>query len=67
MVTAGSISVLPEWTQGILSVLGLFAADMNFSQPGCAGISTYADVFGLNIAGMMLSRRDIAIVSSSCA
>ena len=52
MVTAGNISVLPGWTQGILSVLGLFAADMNFSQPGCAGISTYADVFGLNIAGM---------------
>ena len=52
MVTAGDISSLPGWTQSILSFLGLFAADMNFSQPGCTGISTYADVFGLNIAGM---------------
>ena len=39
----------------MLSFLSLFAADLNFSQPGCSGISTYGDLFGVNLAGMRSS------------
>jgi len=36
----------------VLNFLSLFAADFNFSQPGCTGISTFADLFGVNVGGM---------------
>ena len=52
IATAGDISTLPVWTQEVLSFLSLFAADLNFSQPGCSGISTYAELYGVNLAGM---------------
>ena len=52
IATSGDISSLPGWTQEVLSFLSLFAADLNFSQPGCSGISTYADLYGVNLGGM---------------
>jgi len=52
IATAGDMSALPSWIQGVLSFLSLFAADLNFSQPGCSGISTYAELYAVNLGGM---------------
>jgi len=52
IATAGDISTLPDWTQSALSILSLFAADLNFSQPGCSGVATYAQLYGVNLGGI---------------
>eukprot|EP00698_Gefionella_okellyi_P002227 TRINITY_DN12046_c0_g1_i1.p1 TRINITY_DN12046_c0_g1~~TRINITY_DN12046_c0_g1_i1.p1 ORF type:complete len:963 (-),score=208.55 TRINITY_DN12046_c0_g1_i1:1442-4165(-) len=50
--TAG-LQELPSLVTKILSILSLLAADMNFSQPGCSGISTFAGVWGFNMAAVI--------------
>eukprot|EP00698_Gefionella_okellyi_P003991 TRINITY_DN1369_c0_g1_i1.p1 TRINITY_DN1369_c0_g1~~TRINITY_DN1369_c0_g1_i1.p1 ORF type:complete len:4179 (+),score=776.41 TRINITY_DN1369_c0_g1_i1:1337-12538(+) len=48
-IVTGDLVNLPSTVSSILSVLSLFAADMNFSQPGCSGVSTFLDLWLLNV------------------
>eukprot|EP00698_Gefionella_okellyi_P015322 TRINITY_DN4320_c0_g3_i1.p1 TRINITY_DN4320_c0_g3~~TRINITY_DN4320_c0_g3_i1.p1 ORF type:complete len:1843 (-),score=404.46 TRINITY_DN4320_c0_g3_i1:432-5939(-) len=48
-IVTGDLANLPSTVSSILSVLSLFAADMNFSQPGCSGVSTFLDLWVLNV------------------
>eukprot|EP00698_Gefionella_okellyi_P009938 TRINITY_DN2556_c0_g1_i3.p1 TRINITY_DN2556_c0_g1~~TRINITY_DN2556_c0_g1_i3.p1 ORF type:complete len:3589 (+),score=699.74 TRINITY_DN2556_c0_g1_i3:128-10894(+) len=50
--TAG-LQDLPDFVQQVLSILSLLAADMNFSQPGCSGVSTFAGIWGINMAAVV--------------
>eukprot|EP00698_Gefionella_okellyi_P009013 TRINITY_DN225_c0_g2_i5.p1 TRINITY_DN225_c0_g2~~TRINITY_DN225_c0_g2_i5.p1 ORF type:complete len:1943 (-),score=426.69 TRINITY_DN225_c0_g2_i5:3476-9304(-) len=45
----------PEWAKYVLSILSLFAADLNFSQPGCSGVSTFSQLWGVNVGVCFLA------------
>eukprot|EP00698_Gefionella_okellyi_P000996 TRINITY_DN10875_c0_g1_i1.p1 TRINITY_DN10875_c0_g1~~TRINITY_DN10875_c0_g1_i1.p1 ORF type:complete len:2975 (+),score=482.22 TRINITY_DN10875_c0_g1_i1:924-8927(+) len=40
---------LPQAVQTIFWVLSLFGGDFDFIHPGCGGLSTFAQIFGLNV------------------
>eukprot|EP00698_Gefionella_okellyi_P004951 TRINITY_DN1456_c0_g1_i3.p1 TRINITY_DN1456_c0_g1~~TRINITY_DN1456_c0_g1_i3.p1 ORF type:complete len:2371 (+),score=516.66 TRINITY_DN1456_c0_g1_i3:4402-11514(+) len=48
-ITAGSVTGLPSWAQSVVDILSLLAGDFNFAQPGCSGITTFAQLFALNL------------------
>eukprot|EP00698_Gefionella_okellyi_P001098 TRINITY_DN1097_c0_g1_i1.p1 TRINITY_DN1097_c0_g1~~TRINITY_DN1097_c0_g1_i1.p1 ORF type:complete len:2798 (+),score=590.51 TRINITY_DN1097_c0_g1_i1:689-9082(+) len=48
-IVAGDLTGLPAPVYSVLKALSLLSADLNFSQPGCSGVSTFAALFGVNM------------------
>eukprot|EP00698_Gefionella_okellyi_P016163 TRINITY_DN4607_c0_g2_i2.p1 TRINITY_DN4607_c0_g2~~TRINITY_DN4607_c0_g2_i2.p1 ORF type:complete len:1933 (-),score=471.29 TRINITY_DN4607_c0_g2_i2:6-5228(-) len=51
IVTAG-VSNVPIFVEQILNLLSLLAADLSFSQPGCAGVSTFVGIWAVNLGAV---------------
>jgi hypothetical protein len=52
---------MPLHVQQVLSVLSLFAGDINFMRPGCMGTTSFPAVFAINIAGASLSLLSLSL------
>eukprot|EP00698_Gefionella_okellyi_P014037 TRINITY_DN3879_c0_g1_i1.p1 TRINITY_DN3879_c0_g1~~TRINITY_DN3879_c0_g1_i1.p1 ORF type:complete len:1021 (-),score=232.67 TRINITY_DN3879_c0_g1_i1:711-3773(-) len=59
-----SFTAFPPWLQPLLNVLAFFLGDFSFSQPGCFGLSSYTQVFGINLGATFLA--DLLFVLLSC-
>lgn len=49
-IDTGSYGMPPLISQ-MFSILGLFAGDISFSQPGCAGLTDFPTVLAVNVFG----------------
>eukprot|EP00698_Gefionella_okellyi_P008903 TRINITY_DN2236_c0_g1_i2.p1 TRINITY_DN2236_c0_g1~~TRINITY_DN2236_c0_g1_i2.p1 ORF type:complete len:2997 (-),score=691.31 TRINITY_DN2236_c0_g1_i2:204-8054(-) len=53
VISTGTSTGLPEAIAVFFAILSLFAGDLNFIHPGCRGISSWSQLFGVNIAIML--------------
>eukprot|EP00698_Gefionella_okellyi_P007559 TRINITY_DN1855_c0_g1_i3.p1 TRINITY_DN1855_c0_g1~~TRINITY_DN1855_c0_g1_i3.p1 ORF type:complete len:3930 (+),score=866.22 TRINITY_DN1855_c0_g1_i3:1305-13094(+) len=48
-ITTGNLENVPSWLAYTLLLLSLLSSDLSFSQPGCAGVSGFTGLFGINV------------------